>query len=145
MGNYSGNGSVGCCIMNSLAEIFGNLFSTEPYCGCGCHHPQGNFNSGFVSGVNVVSAANGLGNGGCGCGNNFANGLSSGINAANALVNAGGNNGNHGGGCGCGCGSNADLSSYTACNNQCYDAYYAQQYGLYPFDGSGCGCGGQGF
>ena len=160
MGNQSrnGNNGVGCCIMNSLVETFGNLFSTQPFCGNGnCGNNNGNnrsnnFNNGFVSGVNAVSAANGLNttNSGCGCGcgcnNNFRSGFSSGVNAANALLNDNNcNNNGNGNGCGCGCGSNADLSSYTACGNQCFDAYYAQQYGLYPFNqsgnGNGCGCG----
>lgn len=125
------NGGVGCCIMNSLVDVFSNLFSTEPYCGNGNHWGNNDrsdtFNNGFVSGVNAVSAANGLGttNGGCGCNNNFQGGFSSGVRAANALLNEN----DHSGGCGC--------------RNGDFDAYYAQQYGLYPFNqnGNGCGCG----
>ncbi len=114
MGNCSngGNGCIGCCLMNSLAEIFSNLFSTEPYCG---------------------------GNGG-----NFGHGpFGRGQNGFGPMPVSGGVPfGNGGSGYGCGCGSNGDLSYFTACDNQCYDAYYAQQYALGGDYGCGCGSGG---
>ncbi len=91
-------------------------------CGCGLASILNNL---FGTGNNGCNCGC---NNHCGCNNNFTNGFISGVNAANA-AGRGSNNG-------CGCGSNADLSAYTACGNQCYDAYYAQQYALYP----SCGC-----
>ena len=144
--NSCGN-SVGCCLLNNFADAINNLFSTEPYCGChgnhgcGCNggRPVNLFTDGFVSGVNAANTVYGCGcngNNGCGCSGNGGNG-GFGIQAVSNFF------GPVSSGCGCGCGSNADLSSYTACNNQCFDAYYAQQYGLYPFNTSSngiCSC-----
>ncbi len=134
--------SCGCCLLNNFANAINNLFSTEPYCGCprrgcgcGCSTPVTTFTNGFLSGVNAANAVNNCGCGNqnnCGCGNQNGCGCNQNGNGGIAPVN---NNG-------CGCGANADLSAYTNCGNGCYDAYYAQQYGLYPFNtGNGiCSC-----
>ena len=85
---------------------------------------------------NLFNTSSWFNNGGCGC-NNYDRGFVNGVNTVNNILN--GNNGGcgcNGGNNGCGCGSNADLSAYTACNDQCYDPYYAAQYG-YP---TGCSC-----
>ncbi len=124
--------SVGCCLLNSFADAINNLFSTQPYCGggncgCGCNRSTTAFTNGFVSGVNAAYTVSG-----CGCNGN-QNGNPIGFGAQPVAANGFGPGPGHNG-CGCGCGSNADLSPYTACNNQCYDPYYAQQYGLYPFN-----------
>lgn len=149
MSNWNGNGrggnGCGCNLLNNLSRTLNNLFSTgsnnnNGCCNCGCNQNGWNtFANGFVSGVNAANASeewwgnndhNHNGNG-CGCNGNQGGGNGT------ATVNVfGGNTGN----CPCGCGSSADLSAYTACGNQCYDAYYAQQYGLYPFN-QNCSCG----
>ncbi len=113
----SGRGNNGCCcFLDNLADAINNLF---PVCwnnGCG--------GSGRSGGNNTTREGFG--------GGNFSNN--------NVLVNLFGEGGT-GSGCGCGCGSNADLTAFTACNNQCYDDYYARQYALYPYNTQSCGCG----
>ncbi len=147
MGNWNCNGQNGCgCGCNlfaNLSRALNNLFSTgcnnNHGCGCNCWN---NFANGFTSGVNAANAAQAWqNNGGCGCGNGWNNASNrSGCGCGNGNTPtptnfSGGNS------CGCGCGSNADLSAYTACDNQCFDPYYAQQYALYPFGQSNCNCG----
>ncbi len=123
--------SCGGTLWNNILNALENLF---PAGGCGCN--------------------NGCGcnqNNGCGCNNNNGIALTSLDEfyigpvpyAGNGNNNGCGCNNNNGCGCnnnnnGCGCGSNLDLSAYTACGNQCYDAYYARQYALIP-NRNGCG------
>lgn len=124
--------SCGCTsLIDSIANALNNLFPT--YCNnCG----RGNNNGGNQRNSGCGCQRNN----GCGCQNN-------GTSPANILnntmfVNLFGGRGQSGCGCNqnscgcnqCGCGSNADLTALTACGNQCYDDYYAQQYALYPYN-----------
>ena len=157
MGNWNGNGrngqngcGCGCNLFTSLSRTLNNLLSTSSN-GCGCNHNnsgcgcnQNGWNTyanGFVSGVNAANASDAWweqnGNN-CPC---HGNGNGNNQNNGTATVNIFGGSAGGNSGYGCGCGSNADLSAYTACNNQCFDPYYAQQYGLYPFNQCNCNYG----
>ena len=130
-GNNCGcNCGCGCSLFNQVARAINNLFGN----GCGCN---GNGGCGCGCGCNGGRRNQG----GCGC--NSCNSCNSNNNTLFVnlfgqefgVAESGSGNWN----CGCNsCGGEADLTSLTGCGNQCFDAYYARQYGLYPFNRTNC-------